>query len=193
MLLAGDEFGRTQHGNNNAYCQDGPISWVDWSLLGDPNDAPTPGNKLYAFTQKLAKLRHDYPILRRERFLTGHYSEELDVKDVSWLRPDGKEMQDGDWSDGNALTLAVLLDGRAQATGIKRRGSDTTLLLCFNSYYDMVRFKLPKPAGGADKWVRLLDTNQPEADDGQAFKLGHDYDVTGRSVVIFKLLAKAKK
>ena len=111
---------------------------------------------------------------------------------MSWLRPDGKEMQDNDWADGNALSLAVLLDGRAQATGIKRRGSDTTLLLCFNSYYDVVRFKLPK-AAGADKWVRLLDTNQPEADDTQAFRLGHDYDVTGRSVVIFKLLAKVKK
>ena len=72
----------------------------------------------------------------------------------------------------------MLLDGRAQPTGIKKRGSDTTLLLCFNAYYDMVRFKLIKMAGG-DKWVRLLDTNQPDADESSAFKLGHDYDVTG--------------
>ena len=193
MLLAGDEFGRTQDGNNNAYCQDNPLGWVDWSLLqDDPAAPPKPGDKLYAFVQRLAKLRHDYPILRRERFLTGHYNEELGIKDVTWLRPDGKEVQDADWSDGNALSLGVLLDGRAQVTGIRKRGSDTTLLLCFNAYYDMVRFKLTKMAGG-DKWVRLLDTNQPEADEAHAFRLGQDYDVTGRSVVIFKLQAKAGK
>ena len=192
MLLAGDEFGRTQNGNNNAYCQDNKIGWVDWSLLAEPDQPPLPGNKLYEFTQKLARLRHDYPILRRERFLTGHYNQELDVKDVTWLRPDGKEMQDDDWSDGNALSLAVLLDGRAQPTGIKKRGSDSTLLLCFNAYHDMVRFRLVKMAG-AGNWGRLLDTNQPNAEEGGAFKLGQDYDVTGRSVVIFKLQAKAKK
>jgi len=187
MLLAGDEFGRTQSGNNNAYCQDNPISWVDWKLIESE-----PGQKLNAFVQKLAKLRRDFPILRRERFLTGHYNEELDVKDVTWLRPDGEEMQDGDWSDGNALSLGVLLDGRAQVTGIRRRGSDTTLLLCFNAYHDMVRFNLAEVTG-AEKWVRLLDTNQPEADDGQAFELGHEYDVTGRSVVIFKLQTRTSQ
>ena len=192
MLLAGDEFGRTQNGNNNAYCQDNPIGWVDWTLLAGADEAEKPGDALYAFTQRLAKLRQDYPILRRERFLTGHYNAELDVKDVTWLRPDGKEIQDSDWTDGNAHSIAVLLDGRAQPTGIKKRGSDTTLLLCFNAYHDVVRFKLIKMAG-AGNWVRLLDTNQPAADETSAFKLGHDYDVTGRSVVIFKLQAKVKK
>ena len=80
-------------------------------------------------------------------------------------------MQDADWSDGNALSLGVLLDGRAQVSGIRRRGSDSTLLLCFNAYHDMVRFKLVKMTG-ADKWVRLLDTNQPDADESHAFKPG---------------------
>ena len=80
MLLAGDEFGRTQNGNNNAYCQDSPIGWVDWSLLADADQPEKPGNKLYEFVQKLQRLRHDYPILRRERFLTGHFNKELDVQ-----------------------------------------------------------------------------------------------------------------
>ena len=84
MLLAGDEFGRTQNGNNNAYCQDNEISWVDWDLDGA-------GHALYAFVQKLTRLRQDYPILRRERFLSGHYNQELDVKDVTWLKPNGDE------------------------------------------------------------------------------------------------------
>ena len=179
MLLAGDEFGRTQNGNNNAYCQDNDISWVQWDL----DDA---GHALYAFTQKLAKLRHKYPILRRERFLTGHYNEKLDVKDVTWLKPDGTEMDDGGWSDGNALSLGVLLDGRAQPTGIVKLGSDSTLLIYFNAYHDVVRCKLVDVPGGK-RWIRLLDTNQPEADESDAFELDHTYDVTGRSVVLFEL------
>ena len=141
MLLAGDEFGRTQHGNNNAYCQDSEIGWVDWNI----SEA---GHKLYAFVQKLSRLRHEYPILRRERFLTGHYNKELDVKDVTWLRPDGTEMHEADWSDGNALSMCVLLDGRAQPTGIRKRGSDRTLLMIFNAYHDVVQVNLVMVTGG---------------------------------------------
>ncbi len=181
LMLAGDEFGRTQHGNNNAYCQDNEISWVDWNI----DEA---GRKLMAFTRKLSHLRQHYAILRRERFLTGHYNEELDVKDVTWLRADGEEMRQDDWDTGHALSLGVLLDGRAQATGIRRRGSDQTLLLQFNAYHEAVRVRLPELSGGRE-WVRLLDTNQPEARDTDAFAFGHDYDVTGRSVVIFALLS----
>ena len=181
MLLAGDEFGRTQNGNNNAYCQDNAISWVNWDLSKE-------GHKLYAFVQKLQRLRHDYPILRRERFLTGHYNKELDVKDVTWLRPDGSEMQHEDWTDGNALSMGVLLDGRAQVTGIRKRGSDRTLLIYFNAYHEIVRVALPEVTGGRT-WVRLLDTNQPEAEETDAFDVDHPYDVTGRSIVMFELQA----
>ena len=179
MLLAGDEFGRTQHGNNNAYCQDSEIGWVDWNI----SEA---GHKLYTFVQKLSRLRHEYPILRRERFLTGHYNAELDVKDVTWLRPDGTEMHAADWSDGNALSMCVLLDGRAQPTGIRKRGSDRTLFIVFNAYHDVVQVKLVMVVGGK-KWVRLLDTNQPEAPETDAFEFDHVYEVTGRSVVMFSL------
>ncbi len=179
MLLAGDEFGRTQSGNNNAYCQDNEISWVNWDL----DEA---GHALYAFVQKLTRLRQDYPILRRERFLSGHYNEELDVKDVTWLKPNGDEIDDGGWSDTNALSMGVLLDGRAQPTGIKKRGSDSTLLMFFNGYHDVVQCKLIA-VPGAKRWVRLLDTNQPTAEESNAFELNHTYDVTGRSVVLFKL------
>ena len=180
MLLAGDEFGRTQHGNNNAYCQDSTRS------AGSTGTSRRMATSSTTFVQKLAKLRQDYPILRRERFLTGHYNAELDVKDVTWLRPDGTEMQSGDWSDGNALSIGVLLDGRAQATGIRRRGSDRTLLLVFNAYHEVVQVKLV-PITGGKRWVRLLDTNQPDADESDTFEFDHIYDVTGRSVVMFKL------
>ena len=181
MLLAGDEFGRTQGGNNNAYCQDNEISWVNWALAEEGN-----GKRLMEFVQKLARLRHDFPILRRERFLTGHYNEELDVKDVTWLRADGEEMHHNDWGDGSALSLGVLLDGRAQATGIRRRGSDRTLLLYFNAYHGAVVMHLPEVSGGQG-WVRLLDTNQPDASESDVFGFAQNYEVTGRSVVMFKL------
>src|SRR6202000_1193439 len=89
MLTAGDEFGRTQQGNNNAYCQDDPIGWVDWAHDDRPRSLP-------AFTRRLIRLRETYPILRRNRFLTGEYNEALEVRDVSWINPNGAEMQEAD-------------------------------------------------------------------------------------------------
>jgi isoamylase len=179
MLLAGDEFGRTQNGNNNAYCQDNEISWVNW-------DIGKAGEELYSFVRKLVRLRQNYPILRRERFLTGHYNAELDVKDVTWLKADGSEMDDEDWGDANAMSMGVLLDGRAQPTGIRKRGSDVTLLLFFNAYHEVVKCKLVDVAGGKS-WARLLDTNQPELGEADTFPLNQIYEVTGRSVVLFEL------
>src|ERR1700729_2147326 len=92
MALAGDEFGRTQQGNNNAYCQDNQISWIDWEL-GDK------GKSLVRFVQKITALRHKYPILRRNRFLTGSYDEELEVKDLTWINASGHEMRSEDWAN----------------------------------------------------------------------------------------------
>jgi len=111
MILAGDETSRTQQGNNNAYCQDSEISWLDW-------DIKEKGQALIRFAVKLTRLRHQYPMLRRTRFLTGEYNEELGVKDVTWLNANGSEMQAGDWQDGNMKCFGMLMDGRAQGTGI---------------------------------------------------------------------------
>src|SRR5690606_30691060 len=120
MLLAGDEFGRTQHGNNNVYCQDNDIGWIDWNLDDE-------GKELLDFTRKLIRLRRVYPILRRHRFLVGHYNEELDVRDVSWLSPSGEPLTEEDWHDVERRCMGMLLDGRAQPTGILRPGEDSTL------------------------------------------------------------------
>ncbi|MFE1603141.1 glycogen debranching protein GlgX [Methylobacterium sp. ID0610] len=180
MLLAGDEFARTQQGNNNAYCQDNAISWLDWEAIG-PEE-----RDLAEFTQRLILLRKALPILVRGRFLTGRYDEELGVKDVAWLTPDGTEMTPEHWSDGHARSLAVLLDGRAQETGIKQQGSEATLLLLVNAYHDVVRFRLPKTAGGHE-WVRLIDTNLPETQDAASLTAGDIYDVTGRSMLVLVL------
>ena len=180
MLLAGDEFARSQSGNNNAYCQDNEISWLDWSAIGAEE------RDLAEFTQRLIILRNALPILSRGRFLSGRYDEDLGVKDVTWLRPDGAEMEGENWGDGGARALAVLLDGRAQATGIHRRGGDATLLVLYNAYHDLVQFTLPETVGG-DAWTRLLDTNLPDSQTIEHFKAGDSYDVTGRSMLMFVL------
>jgi isoamylase len=180
MLLAGDEFARTQRGNNNAYCQDNEISWIDWEGIGKDSRA------LAEFTQKLIMLRHALPMLRRGRFLTAHYDEELGVKDVTWLTPAGDEMTEKHWVDANARCLGIMLDGRAQETGIRRPGTDATLLLILNGHHDVVSFALPAGAGG-NGWVCLIDTNQPELSEMPQFSFGHRYLVTGRSLLLFML------
>jgi glycogen operon protein len=178
MLLAGDERGRTQAGNNNAYAQDNEISWLDW-------DIDERGRALIAFVQRLTWLRSQYPILHRSRFLTGEYNAELDVKDVTWINANGTEMQEADWHNGNTLCFGMLMDGRAQVTGIRRRGHDATLLLILNAWHDLVEFTLPECPGG-ERWTRLLDTNLDAAPE-QAYPFGETYEVTGRSSLLFLL------
>jgi glycogen operon protein len=182
MIVAGDEFGRTQQGNNNAYCQDNEISWVNWEL----DDA---GRSLQAFVAKVARIRRTFPILRRERFLTGAYNEELDIKELTWITPAGVEMTEENWTEGDAKCLGVILDGRAQPTGIRKRGIDRTLLLILNAYHDVLGFKLPE-VSGAVGWELLIDTNQPELSGLPRFDVGAEYAVTGRSLLLFELEAE---
>ncbi|MDP9095448.1 MAG: glycogen debranching protein GlgX, partial [Pseudomonadota bacterium] len=176
MLLAGDEFGRTQGGNNNAYCQDNDISWVNWS-----HDEA--GQRLIRFVTKLTRLRREFPILRRARFLTGTYNEELQIRELTWVTPAGTEMEQGHWDDGAAKCMGLILDGRAQPSGIRRRGIDRTLLWVLNASHTLVQFKMPVVAGGGD-WQLLLDTNQPELDDGPMFDFEQTYAVTARSLLL---------
>ena len=185
LLLAGDEFGRTQRGNNNAYCQDNEITWLDWDSIDER------GYALIEFVGKLIALRQTFPILRRGRFLTGEYNPLLDVKDVTWISPNGRELDNGAWHDTKAHCLGMLTDGRAQASGIKRPASDATLLLVVNAYHDVVKFKLPEVAGG-DRFLCLLDTNVPDRDDAPRFRTGDEYEVTGRSLLLFMLQPDGK-
>jgi glycogen operon protein len=179
MMLAGDEFARTQRGNNNAYCQDNEISWVDWSLK-DRNES------LVRFVQKLTWMRHKYPILRRSRFLTGDYSKDLDVKDLTWINASGSEMQAENWDDEGMRCFGMLIDGRAQPTGVRQRGTEATMLLVLNGHFDLVEFTLPSAPGG-NTWTRLIDTNVPDDKDTPAFETGESYGVTSRSLLLFAL------
>ena len=180
MLTAGDEVARTQQGNNNAYCQDTEISWVNW-------DVPESGQQLNRFVQTLTWLRHRYPILRRERFLAGEFNEALGVKDVTWINATGAEMSEEGWTDTNMRCFGMLMDGRAQSTGIGRRGEDATMLMVLNGWHDLVKFTLPQHPGGMS-WSRLIDTNIPDDKPGSAaFPFGEVYGVTARSLLLFVL------
>ena len=179
MLLAGDEFARTQNGNNNAYCQDNEISWVDWDLK-ETNAAQI------RFVRKLTTLRHRYPILRRTRFLTGVYDEKLGVKDVTWINASGAEMKPEQWGDMNMECFGMLMDGRTQPTGIRKRGEDATLLMVLNGYHDLVEFTLPETVGGW-RWQLLIDTNLSENAEMGSFASRETYGVTGRSLLLFAL------
>jgi isoamylase len=178
MLLAGDEFGRTQRGNNNAYCQDNDLSWLDWEGIGEE------GRSLIEFVRKAIRLRRSLPILRRGRFLTAEFNQELEVKDVTWINASGAEMGNSDWGDGNMRSFGMLIDGRAQTSGIKRRSSDVTLLIVLNAHHDVVKFILPKFVGG-DLWLIFIDTSDPERGGTATLKTGDEYIVAGRSLLLF--------
>jgi glycogen operon protein len=184
MLLAGDEFGRTQGGNNNAYAQDSAIGWIGW-------DIDEEGRALAEFARTLIALRQALPMLRRGRFLTGQFDDSLGVKDVTWLTPVGDEMTEEHWNDASARCFGVLLDGRAQETGIRRPGTDVTLLLILNAHHDVVSFALPEATGGRD-WVCLVDTNHPELEEPAMYAFNHPYEVTGRSLLLFMLVPERR-
>ena len=177
MVLAGDEFGRTQQGNNNAYCQDSAISWLNWDLQQK-------GRSLVAFVQQLTALRRKYPILRRSRFLTGAYDEELEIKDLTWVNAAGTEMTGEEWSDPQMKCFGMLIDGRARPSGVRQRGAEAAMLLVLNSYYDLVEFTLPDCPGG-QAWKLLVDTNIVDNALTYQGKPGDQYGVTGRSLLLF--------
>ncbi|ABD69882.1 Glycogen debranching enzyme GlgX [Rhodoferax ferrireducens T118] len=162
MLLAGDERGHTQLGNNNVYCQDNQLAWLDWT--------PSPErDALHTFVQRLIKLRREHPSLRRRNFFEGKPQDGDTDKDVCWLKPDGGEMMGQDWSDNQARCLAMLVSG----SGISERGAhgetlhDDDFLLLLNSHHAEIPFALPPVRGG--EWLLLLDTATqtiPPADNG---------------------------
>ncbi|MCL4848344.1 MAG: glycogen debranching protein GlgX [Acidobacteria bacterium] len=150
MLLAGDELGRTQGGNNNAYCQDNETSWVDWANLDED---------LLAFAQQVIAFRRDHPVFRRRRFFHGRPLHGTGVKDIGWFSPDGTEMTDDDWTSTSINSLMVFLNGDAIPSPgpMGERIVDDSFLLLFNAHHGPVSFRLPPPEWGA-AWAVVLDT-----------------------------------
>lgn len=182
MLCGGDELGRTQGGNNNAYCQDNEISWFDWNLKDRDR-------RLLAFVQRLIQLRREQPVLRRRRFFQGRRIRGSEIKDIAWFRPDGHEMTDQDWHDAHVRSLGVRLAGDAiQEKDYKGRPiHGDTLLLLFNSHHEPFQFTLPAHQRGV-RWERLLDTSDTEtSEDRKQLRGGKTYDLNARSVAVLRL------
>jgi glycogen operon protein len=125
-------------------------------------------------------------VLRHNRFWRASHNEALGVKDLTWINASGAEMRAEDWADANTRCFGMMIDGRAQPTGIGRRGEDATLLLVLNGHHDIVQFTLPECAGGT-RWTRVLDTNMPHDEEAAAFTFGDAYGVTARSLLLFAL------
>ncbi|MBA3948629.1 MAG: glycogen debranching protein GlgX [Acidobacteria bacterium] len=183
MLVAGDSMGRTQGGNNNAYCQDNEISWIDWEHA----DAD-----LLAFTRALSAFRHAHAVFRRRRWFQGRSLRGTDVVDIGWFTPSGEPMSEEDWRVGFAKSLAVFLNGQAIPTPNSRgeRVVDDTFFVLFNAHHEPMPFTIPSGAFG-QSWRRILDTDSLapiNEDAGDIFPVGAEVQVAERSLVVLKRL-----
>jgi glycogen operon protein len=179
MLLAGDEIGRTQGGNNNAYCQDNEISWVDWTP--EHLDLDTLG-----FVRQLIALHKEHPVFRRRKFFQGRKIKGAEIKDIVWLRPDGGEMTDEEWNQDFARCLGVALSGAAIDEVNKRgqRVQDENFLLLMNAHFEEIPFALPAPLLGAG-WIALIDTScQISGDANRFFFARSSYPLQARSLAL---------
>ena len=183
MLLAGDEMGRTQQGNNNAYCQDTEISWVNWAVHDDDDLA------LPSFVRGLIRVRADHPVFRRRRFFRGQAIRggRQRLGDIAWFTLTGEEMIDDDWEAGFAKSLTVFLNGRAISEPDRRgeRIADDSFLLLFNASEHDLAFTIPARRYG-QRWAKLLDTAMPAADfeKDSAVKPGDTMTVINRSIQV---------
>ncbi|AZM59925.1 MULTISPECIES: glycogen debranching protein GlgX [unclassified Streptomyces] len=190
MLVAGDEMGRTQRGNNNAYCQDNETGWVDWSLLDDPEWRP-----LFELTSRLIALRHRHPVLRRRSFFSGRAHSADGLRDLAWFTPQGTEMTEGDWY-APAATLGMYLSGR-DIPGRDERGApilDDSFLAVLHAGGDPVEFALPG-APWAERYEVVVDTAREEQEAAPAVehRAGTRITVPERSVLLLRVLPRPRR
>jgi glycogen operon protein len=182
MICGGDECGRTQAGNNNAYCQDNELTWHDWNLDRRDRD-------LLAFTRSLIALRARHPVFRRRQFLYGRRIRGSEVKDISWFRPDGHEMTEEDWTSGLTRCLGLRLAGDAidEVDASGERIVDDTFVILLNAHHERLPFVLPGHQRGV-RWEVVVDTR---TSDGRRrhrpLRPGESYELEARSLVLLRL------
>ena len=180
MISGGDEMGRTQKGNNNAYCQDNEVSWTNWELL--PSD-----REFLTFVKKLIKIRKDHAVLRRRKFFQGRRIRGKDVLDITWLDASGREMADDTWSSPGVRCLGVRLNGDA-IDELDERGErivGATLVMLLNAGVDPIPFVLPSTAA-SERWETLLDTADPWQPP-RALRGRERYQLQSRSMAVLRL------
>ena len=179
MLVAGDELSRTQRGNNNAYCQDNEVSWINWE---------TADRDLLAFTKNLIALYKHHPVFSRRRWFQGHPIKGVGIEDIAWFLPEGTEMTEENWSNDFAKSLAVYLNGHGLRS-LDPKGQkilDDDFYVVFNAYHDALDYKLPSEKYG-EEWTRVLDTEENCVEEnGEVYGAGDIVNIKGRSVVVFK-------
>jgi isoamylase len=181
MLVAGDEFGRSQGGNNNAYCQDNEISWIDWEGITEDDQAFT------EFVRQAIKFRKDHIIFRRARFFFSRKIKGTEIKDITWLRPDGQELSPEDWGDEGIHFVSCLMRGEAGEYHLTAKGEpqpDDSFFLILNAHFENIDWTLPAMSAG-DRWRLLMDTNMDGNILGESYEDGNFYATAPRSLVVF--------
>jgi isoamylase len=183
MISGGDEIGRTQGGNNNAYCQDNEISWTSWEITTERRD-------FLDFTRRLIRVWKDYPVLRRRKFFQGRRIRGADVSDIAWLDPSGREMTDDTWSSPDVRCLGVRLNGDAIDEVDERGGRiiSDTLVLILNAGEQPVAFTMPA-AAPEERWETLIDTADPWSP-ARRLRAGARYELLSRSMAVLKLACR---
>jgi glycogen operon protein len=178
MLVAGDEISRTQKGNNNAYCQDNEISWVDWKNADED---------LLNFTRRLINLRTNHPSFCRKRWFQGKPIKGIGIGDIAWFLPDGIEMTEEHWNNDFAKSLGIYLNGRGlHSLGPKEEPIvDDSFYVIFNAHHDPLTFSLPEEKYG-NEWKKVLDTGEGVVGDGKSFGPKETLTVEGRSVILLQ-------
>jgi isoamylase len=178
MVVAGDEISRTQNGNNNAYCQDNEISWLDWEKAD---------KDLLEFTKKVIRLRREHPTFCRRRWFQGQKIKGVGVEDISWFLPSGEEMSEEHWSQDFAKSLGVVLDGRGiHSPGPKgEKILDDSFYIIFNAYHEQLEFALPAAKYGKS-WTKIIDTSVSQLEKEESYPAEQRIAVEGRSIVILK-------
>jgi isoamylase len=179
MILGGDEMGRTQGGNNNAWCQDNEISWYDW-------DVDEAGQRLYEFTRRLIALRDDHPVFRRRQFLHGTEEEGSGLPDAWWFRTDGRRMTKRDWESSHVVGMFLNGEEIAAPDEHGERVIDDSFLLLFNGSHDDVEFKLP-PGRFGRRWVCVLRTDETDATGGSVHvSAGEHVSLPALSLIVLR-------
>ena len=178
MLVAGDEMSRTQQGNNNAYCQDNEISWVDWQKADED---------LVTFTRKLITLRISHPSFCRKRWFQGQPIKGVGVEDIAWFLPDGTEMTVEHWNTSFAKSLGIYLNGRGlHSLGPKEKPIiDDSFYVIFNAHHEALEYSLPEDRYG-NRWVKILDTFEGVVAAGETYQSGDVLTVEGRSIILLQ-------
>jgi glycogen operon protein len=178
MLLGGDEIGRTQQGNNNAYCQDNEISWYNWEKID---------NDLLGFCRNLIRFRKNHPVFRRRGWFQGRAIHGSDIGDIAWFNMEGEKMVEKDWDQGYAKSLGVFLNGRTIPNPNSRGEpvTDDNFYLIFNAHHEALEFTLPEADWG-ERWIKELDTNIGWLEQEQSFQSKEQLTIEARSVVVLR-------